>query len=90
MLIDEETNLLKAIKNAIIWPFVVALLNATDHVTLDIEARDVEVGCVLLQRQPEEPTNPIGYCYRTLKDTECEYVLTTLRKMIVFQMKDQR
>lgn len=62
---EEELNSMNSLKNALISPPVLALPNNSGHLTLDTDACNVQVGCVLLQQQPDDTTKPIGYWSRS-------------------------
>ncbi|NJR72361.1 MAG: hypothetical protein HC782_04925 [Gammaproteobacteria bacterium] len=44
--------------------------------TLDTDACAVQVGCVLLQKQPDDTVRPIGYWSLALNDAERRYDTT--------------
>lgn len=64
---------INALKHALILCPVFAVPKSTDHMTLDTNARNVQIGWVLQQQQPEKTTKPIKYWSRSLTDTEREY-----------------
>lgn len=48
------------LKNALIFPPVLPLLNTIGHISLDTEACDVQVCCVALQQHSAVPQNQLG------------------------------
>lgn len=58
---NKELDTIKTLKLALTAPRVLALPYAGDHLTLGTEACYVQVGCVLLLKQQNEMTKPIGY-----------------------------
>lgn len=58
------------VKNALISPSVHSLPISTDHMTLDADAYDVQIVCLLLQQQRDGPTKPIEYWFWSLTSAE--------------------
>lgn len=52
---------------------VLALSNSGGHKTLDKDACNVQIDCVVLQKQPGKTTNPIGYWSHFLTDIKQRY-----------------
>lgn len=50
-----------------------AVLYAEGHFTLDRDAYNDQVGCALLQAQPDNTSEPVGYWTRTLTKHELAY-----------------
>lgn len=73
---EEEVKSMASLMIALIFPSLLALPNRTGHITLDTDACNVQVGCLLLQQQPNETTKPIGYWSRSLTETERKYDTT--------------
>lgn len=67
---------MNALKNALISTPDLTLPNTTGHMTLETEARDDLMGCVLLQQQPNGTTTPIEYWSQSLTDADCKYDTT--------------
>ena len=59
-----------------ITPPVLALPKYGRPYTLDTDACDYQVGCVLLQLQEDNTLRPVGYWYRTLTKAEKNYSTT--------------
>lgn len=55
---------------------VLALLNSTSHLTLNTDACDVQIGCVVLQEQPNKTFMPIEYWSMSLINAERKYDTT--------------
>lgn len=64
-------------------PPILALAWATSHYTLKTDAYDTQLGCVLLQQQPDRPEKPIDYWPRIRTDTENELVTTHKEWLVV-------
>ena len=76
-LTDEETEAFETLKKNLFSPPVLALPRAGLRFILDTDACDVQLGCVLLQDQPDSKTpRPIGYWSRTLAPAERNYDTT--------------
>ena len=64
-------------KSQLINPRVLAIPKADRRYTLDTDACDYQVSCVLLQEQDEETNpKPIGYWSRSLSKEEQNYTTT--------------
>lgn len=61
------------LEQMLIFPLILALPNSTGHITLEMYARNIQVGCVLLQKQPDKETMPTGYWSRFLTEAERKY-----------------
>lgn len=61
---------MNALKEALISPPILPLMNLPGHITLDTDACIVSVGCVLLQLLEYGTTRAIGYWSRSSTDTE--------------------
>lgn len=72
----EELTALHALMDALISPAVLALPYAGGHITLDTDTCDVQVGNILLLKQPNDSVRPTGYCSRSLNDAERRYDTT--------------
>ena len=57
-------------------PPVLALPRCGRKYTLDTDACGHQVGCTLLQEQPEGSTRPVGYWSRALTEAERNYTTT--------------
>lgn len=73
---DEDPKSMHSLKNAFILPRVLALPNSTGHLGLDIDACDIQVGCVFLQELPDKTVKPIEYWPRSLFDAKRQYEST--------------
>lgn len=71
-----EENAFESLKQLLISPPVLALPRADGHYTLDTDACDVQVGCVLIQDQRDGPPRSIGYWSRKLTKPEQNYSTT--------------
>lgn len=79
----ESLIVIENLKKALTTPPVLALLSSGGDLTLDTGACSVYIRCVLLQKQLEEPTNPIEYWSWSLTKTKLRYD-TTQRESLVF------
>lgn len=61
---------METLKSLLINPPILALARTDGHFTIDTDACDTQIGCVLLQRPPDDTNRPIGYWSRTLSDPE--------------------
>ena len=74
---EEETKAFETLKERLIEPPVLALPKLQGRYTIDTDACNTQVGCVLLQEQEGEKTpNPVGYWSRTLSPAEQNYTTT--------------
>lgn len=64
---------LQTVQAKLTSPPVLALPNRKGHITVGTDACDKNVGCVLLQKQPDGTTKPIGYWILSLSDMEPDY-----------------
>lgn len=58
---SKELDAKNTLKAALTAPPIFGLPYAGGHLDLDIDAFNVRVGCILLQKQPDDMTEPIGY-----------------------------
>ena len=72
----EETKAFEDLKGLLIAPPVLALPKAEGKYTVDTDACDLQVGCVLLQEQEDGTNRPVGYWSRTLTKPEKAYTVT--------------
>ena len=73
---EEEMGALEELKKRLIEPPILTLPRRDGRYTVDTDACDKQVGCVLLQEQPEVPARPIGYWSRSLNQAERAYDTT--------------
>lgn len=66
----ERKQAVEHLKNLLVNPPVLVLSRATGHYTVEIDACKKQIGCILLQEQPDGPAGPVRYCSRTLKNKE--------------------
>lgn len=57
---------MKSLYQNLIFPPVLALPHVEEQMTLDMDAFDVQGGCVLLQDQPDKTTKPTELWFRSL------------------------
>lgn len=69
----EEYSAMNVLEEALASPPILALSNSTGHMKIDTDACNKQVGCVLLQKQEDETTRPIGYWSHSLNDAEKRY-----------------
>lgn len=69
----EELASLNALKDALIVLPVQALPNPSELIALDTHTCDAEVGCVLLQIQPDDSVRIVGYWSCALSDADSQY-----------------
>lgn len=65
--------LFDALRNAVISRLFIALFYLNEHVTLDLEACDLQVGYVFSQKHPADLIRPISNRSRLLNDAEQRY-----------------
>lgn len=65
-------------KNALVSTPVLVLPNETGYLTINTDAYDLQVGCVLLRKQLDNTVESIGFWSRLLMDTERLYDTTQL------------
>ena len=76
---DEQTKAFETLKARLISPPILALPKASRPYMIDTEASSYQLGAALLQQQDDDKPNdwvPIGYCSKTLTDTERNYSTT--------------
>lgn len=71
-----ESEAYERLRDSMISPPVLALPRAGYSYTLDTDACDYQVGCVLLQEQPDKTLRPVGYWSRSLTKAEKNYSTT--------------
>ena len=76
ILTDAEFAAFEELKRRLVSPPVLALPRYGRKYTLDTDACGHQVGCALLQEQPEGGTRPVGYWSRALTDAERNYTTT--------------
>lgn len=62
----------------LISPPILALHYTGGHYSLDTDACEVQVGCILLQGQSDKTKKPIGYWSRSHTEAEIAYDTTRL------------
>ncbi|CDF38306.1 unnamed protein product [Chondrus crispus] len=78
VLTDAEYAAFEELKRRLVSPPILALPRYGRKYTLDTDACGHQVGCALLQEQPDGGTRPIGYWSRALTNAERNY--TTIEK----------
>ena len=73
---DAEHSAFLTLKDKLVNPPILALPRHNYHYTLDTDACEDQVGCVLLQEQPNGDKLPIGYWSRSLTQAEKIYSTT--------------
>lgn len=73
---ETEQAAYETLKKALIRPPVLALPQLDGHYIIYTDACDEQVGCVLLQVQPDGTESPVGYFLRTLNNAERNYTTT--------------
>jgi hypothetical protein len=66
----------ETLRDRLLSPPVLALPRAVGQMWFDTDASDGQLGCCLLQRQPDDQTLPLGYWSRTLSSAERNYSTT--------------
>lgn len=61
---------MNSLESELLPPHVLTLPISTGHMTLDEDACDVQIECVLFNQQPESTKKPIGYWSRFLTDAK--------------------
>lgn len=69
-LYEEEILGINTLKEALLSPLILALPSSTGYVTLDTDTRDKQILCVLLKKQDDGTTQPIGYWSCLINDAE--------------------
>lgn len=72
----DKTEAFDSLKQRLMKLPVFGLPSLNGRYTTDTDASDKNIGCVLLQEQPEGTTQPIGYWSRTLTPSERAYGTT--------------
>lgn len=72
-LINDEISALETLKARFVEPSVLAPPRLQGAYTLDTDAWDKQIGCVVLQKKPDGTAKPIGHWSRSLNDTESAY-----------------
>ena len=75
-LADEELKAFQLLKRNLVTAPILALPRDGYAYTLDTDASEYQLGCCLLQEQPEGALHPIGYWSRTLSPAEKNYSST--------------
>lgn len=75
-LTPEAIAAFETLRDRLLSPPVLALPRAVGQMWLDTDASDGQLGCCLLQRQPDDQTLPLGYWSRTLSSAERNYSTT--------------
>ena len=70
---DEELRAFDQLKRNLVTAPILALPRDGYAYTLDTDASEYQLGCCLLQEQPEGALHPIGYWSRTLTSAEKNY-----------------
>lgn len=70
MLNSKEIQAMETLKNALISFPVLELSYSGGHMTFDTDARNMPIGCVLLQKRPGGTTKPLSYWSYSLSNTE--------------------
>lgn len=80
---------MNAWREALVSPPVLALFNSTAQMSLDTDVCDKQCNavacCVLLQKQEDETTLPIGYWSRTFSDSEKKFDFTERECLAIVQ-----
>jgi hypothetical protein len=64
------------LRASLLHPPILALPRIEGAFTLDTDASEHQLGCCLLQEQPDGTHKPIGYWSRGLKSAEKNYSIT--------------
>ena len=83
ILTDAEFAALEELKWRLVSPPVLALPRYGRKYTLDTDACGHQVGCALLQEQPEGDTRTMGYWSRALTEVERNYTTTEKKCLAV-------
>ena len=75
-LTDKEYEALQNLKDKIVRPPILALPRHGYPYALDTDGCEYQVGCTLLQQQPNADKTPIGYWSRSLQAAERNYSTT--------------
>lgn len=75
--LDEQARqAVEKLKNRLINPAVLVILRLKRHYTVNTDASDTQVGCVLLREREVKVLNIIDLWYRSLCDAESRYDTT--------------
>jgi RNase H-like domain found in reverse transcriptase len=72
----EQVFAFDTLRASLLQPPILALPSIEGTFTLDTDASDHQLGCCLLQKQPDGTQNPIGYWSRGLTSAENNYSTT--------------
>ena len=73
---DAAISAFETLRKKLLSPPVLALPRSKGQLWLDTDASQGQLGCCLLQKQPEGPPLPLGYWSRTLNAAERNYSTT--------------
>ena len=73
---SEQVSAFETLRDALLNPPILALPRLEGTFTLDTDASDHQLGCCLLQTQPDGSQRPIGYWSRALTNAEKNYSTT--------------
>ena len=73
---EDELRAFETLKKSLVTAPILALPREGYPYTLDTDASERQLGCCLLQRQPDGTLHPIGYWSRTLTSAEKNYSAT--------------
>jgi hypothetical protein len=82
-LTPEQMDAFNTLREPLLRPPVLALPRAEGIFTLDTDASQDQIGCCLLQVQPDGSTHPIGYWSRGLTSAERNYSTTEKECMAI-------
>jgi RNase H-like domain found in reverse transcriptase/Reverse transcriptase (RNA-dependent DNA polymerase) len=73
---SEQVTTFDTLRDALLNPPILALPRIEGAFTLDTDASDHQLGCCLLQSQPDVSQRPVGYWSRGLTSAEKNYSIT--------------
>jgi transposase InsO family protein len=76
VLTEEQAKAFETLRTALLNPPILALPRLEGMFTLDTDASDTQLGCCLLQKQPDGKDLPVGYWSRGLTPAERNYSTT--------------
>lgn len=67
---SKDLQAIYTLKIARMSPYVLPLPYSGGDMTLDADACNFQINCIMLQKQPDDRTNLVGYCSRSLTEAE--------------------
>ena len=78
-----EQESFETLRDLLLKPPILAIPRLGGHYILDVDASYDQLGCVLLQQQPDKEYLPVGYFSKGLNSAEKNYGVTELEGLAV-------